>query len=61
MLYRLLLIHGKTHGLYYEFSLHRIEHFGNYILVFIPNLRVLIYRERQVNYLNNVYYIFGKV
>jgi len=36
-----------------KFTLHRVEQFGNHTLGFIPNLRVLIYRERKVNYLNN--------
>jgi len=60
MAYRLLFVQGKTHWLYSKFILHRLEQFGNYTLGFIPNLRVLIYiyRERQINYLNN---IFGKV
>ena len=46
MIYRLLLVQGKTHWLYYKFTLHRVEQFGNYTLDFIPNLRVLIYRDR---------------
>jgi len=46
MVYRLLLVQGKVHWLYYKFTLHRFEQFGNYTLGFIPNLRVLIHREK---------------
>jgi len=61
MLYCLLFVQGKAYWLYYKFTSHRVEQFGNYTSSFILNLRILIYRERHVNYLNNLYYIFGRV
>jgi len=38
-----------------EITSYRVKQFGNYTLGFIPNLRVLTFRERQVNYLNKLY------
>jgi len=63
MLYRLLFIQGKAYWLVFE--IHFISSWVAWQLYldFIPNLRVLIYRERkgQVNYLNNLRYTLAEL
>jgi hypothetical protein len=62
MLYRLLFIQGKAYLL--VFKIHSISSWAVWQLYldFIPNLRILIYRERvkQVNYLSNLYYTLAE-
>ena len=62
MLYRLLFIQGKAYWL--VFKIHLISSWAvcKLYLDFIPNLRVLIYGERegQVNYLNNLHFILAE-
>jgi len=62
MLYRLLFIQGKAYWL--AFKIHPIPSWAVWQLYldFIPNLRVLIYgdREGQVNYLNNLHFILAE-
>jgi len=62
MLYRLLFIEGKAYWL--VFWIHFISSWevGQLYLDFIPNLRVLIYRDTkgQVNYLYNLRYTLAE-